>query len=191
MSRMRAVLCLAMVLFVALPAGAQFKAGIQGTIKDTSGAVIPGAAITVTSRETNKTYTTISGGRGFYRVDGLAPGQYTVSVEMPGFRKGVVENTFQAFSRAMSCGMDFIELDVQLSADQEAFVLHDETLDRTMNVAGRLANLASVQIDQINATRGNTGIPCLADVIDRLLRSTNQPLLKTWIFLDIPPNYPD
>ncbi len=86
-----------------------------------------------------------------------------------GFRVGVVENTLQAFFLAMARGMDYIELDVQLSADREAFVLHDATLDRTMNVPGRLAELAAAQVDAINATRGDAGIPRLSEVFRRVL----------------------
>ena len=86
-----------------------------------------------------------------------------------GFRVGVLENTFEAFSLALARGMDYIELDVQLSADREALVLHDATLDRTMGVAGKLADMTAVQIGAINATRGDAGVPRFSDVIRRVL----------------------
>nr|MDO8083287.1 glycerophosphodiester phosphodiesterase family protein [Candidatus Sigynarchaeum springense] len=86
-----------------------------------------------------------------------------------GFRVGVVENTLQAFSLAVARGMDYIELDVQLSADHEVFVLHDASLDRTMGVTGQLAELTASQVDAFNATRGDAGVPRLLDVFERVL----------------------
>lgn len=52
------------------------------------------------------------------------------------------ENTFAAFNKAYSLGCRFIEFDVMLSADGEAFIFHDNTLNRTTNVKGEfgLAN---------------------------------------------------
>ncbi len=74
-----------------LTANAQFRAGIQGTITDSSGGVIPGATVTVTSNETNRTYSTITSNAGFYSVPGLPPGSYTVSVNLPGFKKALLQ----------------------------------------------------------------------------------------------------
>ncbi len=84
--------CLVTLLLVTMPALAQFKAGIQGTIKDSSGAVVPGASVTVIAKETGRSYATISGDQGFYRVTGLPPGTYTVTAEMSGFKKAIIEN---------------------------------------------------------------------------------------------------
>ena len=44
------------------------------------------------------------------------------------------ENTMAAFRRALDIGVDMIELDVLLSADDQLVVFHDETLDRTTDV---------------------------------------------------------
>ncbi len=161
MSRTCAVLCLAMVLFAALPAGAQFKAGIQGTIKDTSGAVVPGAAITVTSRETNKTYTTISGGEGFYRVDGLGPGQYTVSVEMPGFKKGIVENVTVGAEEMR--GVDFtlspggIETAVTVTALPPALQTENASVSQTISLR-EIQRLPQVGRDPYELLRLTPGV---------------------------------
>ncbi|HJZ67012.1 MAG TPA: carboxypeptidase-like regulatory domain-containing protein, partial [Blastocatellia bacterium] len=83
------------VLIVAgsiVTAQAQFKASIQGTVTDASGAVVSGATITVTNAETGRSQQVITGDDGFYRASGLAPGNYTVSVEVAGFKKKVIEN---------------------------------------------------------------------------------------------------
>ena len=52
--------------------------------------------------------------------------------------KGIVENTSSAFAAAMQNNYA-IECDVQLSADGEAMVFHDDSLDRVMATAGMVS----------------------------------------------------
>jgi hypothetical protein len=89
---LRAAFCALTLLWLAATAQAQFKASIQGTVKDTSGAVISGATVTVTNQETNRSQQVTTGDEGFYRVTGLAPGRYTVSAELAGFKKRVLQD---------------------------------------------------------------------------------------------------
>jgi outer membrane receptor protein involved in Fe transport len=86
------LLCVLSILLFSLIAAAQFRAGIQGTVTDSSGAVITGATVTITSNETNRTYSTITSGTGFYYLPGLPPGSYTVSVSLPGFKRASLED---------------------------------------------------------------------------------------------------
>src|ERR1700730_14393805 len=65
---------------------AQFNSSIEGSITDSSGAVIPAAKITVTNQETGVSRSTTTSSEGFYRQVNLGRGRYTVSVEHPGFR---------------------------------------------------------------------------------------------------------
>ncbi|HEX8162484.1 MAG TPA: TonB-dependent receptor [Pyrinomonadaceae bacterium] len=65
---------------------------MQGTIKDAGGAIVPGATVTLTSKETNKSQTTTSSEEGFYRFNQLAPGAYTLSAEKSGFKKQLLDN---------------------------------------------------------------------------------------------------
>src|SRR5215472_10249779 len=64
---------------------AQIKSGtIVGTVTDPSGAVVPGADVTVTDQGTNVASTTVSDKSGAFTVPYLQPGIYTVTVEKPG-----------------------------------------------------------------------------------------------------------
>ena len=66
---------------------AQIGAGeITGVVKDPSGAVLPGTTITVTDVSTNRQRVLFSSSDGVYAVPSLAPGEYRVDVEQPGFR---------------------------------------------------------------------------------------------------------
>ena len=59
---------------------------IQGTISDPTGAVIPGAAITISTKETGQSISLKSSGSGTYSSGALVPGNYTVRVESKGFK---------------------------------------------------------------------------------------------------------
>ena len=64
---------------------------IQGTVFDQTQAVIPGAAVVVTSKSTGETRTTLTNESGNYRFDLMAAGAYTVKVSQQGF-SAVVQN---------------------------------------------------------------------------------------------------
>ena len=66
-------------------------ATVYGNVKDAQGAMVPGAAITLTSVDTGATRTAVSSENGAYRFVALTPGTYTLKVEITGFRTAVVE----------------------------------------------------------------------------------------------------
>jgi len=61
------------------------------------------------------------------------------------------ENTPSAFRLAIGQGCDMIELDVQLTADDEIVVCHDDTADRTTNGSGLLRDMTLEQIRRLDA----------------------------------------
>ncbi|MCV4939062.1 carboxypeptidase-like regulatory domain-containing protein, partial [Escherichia coli] len=70
----------------------QFRAGIQGTVTDTNGAVVPGARVSLKSNETGRTLQTVTTDAGFYSFTMLSPGTYTITVTAgDSFKKAVVE----------------------------------------------------------------------------------------------------
>lgn len=79
-------------LFLTISAYAQFGAGLEGTVTDSSGAVIPKASVQLKNNETGQTRTTTTSGEGFYRFSGLAPGRYTVAAQATGFKKQQFED---------------------------------------------------------------------------------------------------
>ena len=67
------VVLLACALVPARFASAQYRAGLQGTVTDATGAVIPDASVTILDKETNQTQTVKTDGAGTYTFNRLAP----------------------------------------------------------------------------------------------------------------------
>ena len=85
-------LALCSILFVAPLVHAQFRASIHGVVSDQQGALIPGAQLTLTDKDTNATVTTTSNGEGVYNFSALAPNHFKLSVVMKGFQTRVLDN---------------------------------------------------------------------------------------------------
>lgn len=69
------------------------------------------------------------------------------------------ENTLPAFERAIAVGSDYVELDVQASADGALVVFHDLELDRLTPLSGPLRRRTLAELREV-------GIPTLADVVE-------------------------
>jgi hypothetical protein len=78
-----------LVLFClcAVPTYAQFKASMQGTVVDPQSNAVAAAKVTVTNQATQASYNAVTNNQGFYRINELPPGNYTVDVEATGFKK--------------------------------------------------------------------------------------------------------
>ena len=91
------ILSLVFCLFLIAPrvSRAQASAGITGTVTDSSGAVITGAKVTITDVSTSVATKLVTTSAGTYSVRGLNPGRYSITVEAPGFKKEVQEQTIE------------------------------------------------------------------------------------------------
>jgi Carboxypeptidase regulatory-like domain len=68
----------------------QFTGTLQGTVQDTTGAVVVGAEVAITNQSTNVTINTTTSGNGNYIVPQLPPGNYRVTMKKPGFKMATV-----------------------------------------------------------------------------------------------------
>lgn len=87
---------------------------------------------------------------------------------------GVIENTATAFSAAMAGGYG-IECDLQVSADGEAMVYHDDALGRLTEDSGALASLSAAAIRAARFKQTNDRVLTLSDLCE--LVSGRVPLL--------------
>ena len=71
---------------VLIPTAALAQAVISGTVRDSSGAVLPGVTVEASSPALiEKVRTAVTDGTGQYRVENLRPGTYTVTMSLTGF----------------------------------------------------------------------------------------------------------
>ena len=68
-----------------------------------------------------------------------------------GFSSAAPENTRYAFEKAMECRSDFIELDVQMTADGQLVVFHDDNVDRTTDGKGKLSSMTYDELQTLSA----------------------------------------
>jgi len=80
-------------------------------------------------------------------------------------QRGIIENTATAFAAAIS-GSFGIETDLQISADGEAMVHHDDTLGRLTEGTGRLAGLSAAELRTIRFKATADRILALAELLD-------------------------
>ena len=82
------------------------------------------------------------------------------------------ENTFSAFDKALSLGVDQVELDVQFSEDGHIVVIHDDDLDRTTNGSGPVSAHTLAQLRSFDAGSwfgpeyAGERIPSLGEVLE-------------------------
>ncbi len=77
------------LLFTQLLCAQVITATISGTVTDSTGAVVPGAAVSVRQVETGITHAATTDGAGRYRVSSLESGNYEVSANLTGFQSMV------------------------------------------------------------------------------------------------------
>ena len=89
----RAVFSLALLLglFPASTAFAQFGASLNGTVADSTGAVIPGATVTLTNTDTQQKRTATSSDGGAYNFGELGPGVYDLTASAANFTTATIK----------------------------------------------------------------------------------------------------
>ena len=109
---------MAICLFAPLAARAQDTANIVGTVMDPTGAVIPGAGITVSNPDKGYLRDLVSDSAGAYTAPKVPIGSYVITGEAPGFRKlvrtGITLDVGQTLrvDLAMTVGQVSQEVDV-------------------------------------------------------------------------------
>ncbi|MDA8020327.1 MAG: hypothetical protein MPN21_23050 [Thermoanaerobaculia bacterium] len=131
-------------------------------------------------------------------LDEFFDGSWPRVIAHRGFSAEAPENTMVAIEKAIEARADMVEFDVLLSRDGEVVLIHDETLDRTTDGRGRVADrdLASLRELDAGAWFGANSsgerfagerIPTLGDVLDatagRILINVE---IKTEAIFDLP-----
>ncbi len=121
-------------------AGAQtFKATLVGEVKDTNGAAVPGATVTVSEKATARSQTVTSNADGGFTVTQLPPGTYEVTVEAPGFKRtvqtGLVLETEQ--TQRLNLVLEVGNVSETISVTAEVPVVNTDTSDKGEVITNR------------------------------------------------------
>src|SRR5947209_4852056 len=148
---MRRSIVLAAVLLVvlAIPSFAQrITATIRGTVTDTTGAVVPGANVTVKGEETGYTRSTLTNSSGVYSFPELPIGTYAVEVSLTGFKsatiRGVALNV--ADDRAVNVRLETGTLTESVTVEVPAVAVK--------TIGGEVAGLVTGQQGRARALNG-------------------------------------
>jgi hypothetical protein len=120
-------------------------ATIRGNIQDSSGAVLPGANVTVTNVGTKSVQHTVSDDRGQYQVAGLFPGTYDIRVELSGFK--TYERKAVALSPNDTRGID-VRLDIGEQTETVTVTAQQELIQTQTGAREGVLNAA--QIDNLS-----------------------------------------
>jgi hypothetical protein len=131
------------------PLLAQITAGrIGGTVTDTSGAVVPGATITVTSNATGIVQTVNSGSSGDYLFQAVYPGVYTLKAKAPGFQQfidnGIHVNTQNNTAIDVKLTVGTVDQKVTVTAAAPLLQTQDASVGQT--VSGQQVNDMPLQV---------------------------------------------
>src|SRR5215212_3882726 len=115
-------LIVALAGIVLMPALAHAQASLTGTVKDTSGAVLPGVTVEAASPVLiEKVRTAVTDGNGRYQIVDLRPGTYTVTFTLTGFNTSKRDNVALAGSSG-----SVIDTELRVGALEETITVTGE-----------------------------------------------------------------
>ncbi len=132
-----------LVIFPAIATAQTNNGQISGTVRDSSGGVLPGVTVTVTNINTNISRAEVTNASGTYIVTSLPFGPYTVSVELPGFRKA--EKTGIQLPPDGRITADFSLNVGSMSETVDVVAVRGETVNRTSGEIARTIDGAQVR----------------------------------------------
>ena len=141
--------CASLIAFL-LPATlaySQATGTISGTVQDSSGAIVPNAAIVFHNTETSTDRNTTSDGAGLYTLQNLQPGSYVLTASAPGF--GAIKQTV-----IVNVGTR-VDIDIKLPISSASEVV-EVTTDTSVQV-----NTATPEVSQVITQQQVSQLPSL------------------------------
>jgi glycerophosphoryl diester phosphodiesterase len=116
--------------------------------------------------------------------DVRTPGERAFIASHRGGGATAPENTLPAIQAALTGGFDYVEVDVALTVDRQAVLMHDSTVDRTTDGHGRVGDLTFDAVRALDAGAWfdpqftGTPVPTFAEFLDVLSASTGRALIE-------------
>jgi len=140
-----------------LSAFAQFSSGIEGTVTDQSGAIVPGAKVTITDTRLGVAKTTTTNEAGYFRIDSIAASTYTVQIQTNAFKtweqKDLILQVGEIRTVAPVLELGSVSANVNVSATLESVdlvsaktgaTIADTTVDETPLIGQNVFGLAAL-----------------------------------------------
>ena len=165
---------LVLLLFasIVIPVAVHAQATIAGTVRDASGAVLPGVSVEASSATLiEKARTAVTDGSGQYRLINLPPGSYALTMSLQGFttvRREGLELTAAAVTT--------IDVEMRLGSVEETITVTGATPIVDIQSANRGVTLSSDVVNQLPSTRGYNA---LVQLIPSITSSTSNQVQIT------------
>jgi hypothetical protein len=164
-----------LLAIVLVPSLAAAQASLAGTVRDASGAVLPGVTVEAASPALiERTRTAVTDGTGQYRITELRPGTYALTFTLPGFttvqREGVAVSGIAVIT---------IDADMRVGGVQETITVTGETPIVDVQSTRRQAVIDSEVVNTLPASRGYGNILMAVPAVQvNLLNSATDPTMQ-------------
>ncbi|PYR37132.1 MAG: hypothetical protein DMF93_18450 [Acidobacteria bacterium] len=147
MPRLLQAILAALLALSAIPASAQTGDGsLRGYVRDQQGGVLPGVTVTVKSPDLLAPVSAVSDTAGYYRLNNLPPGQYTLTADLAGFaaykREGILMRAGSTFSVDIEMTLSTVQESVTVTGESPMIETSKPT--STLNIQGELLRAAPV-----------------------------------------------
>lgn len=110
---------------------------ITGTVTDSTGAVLPGAKVTVTQKDTLTTRTVVTNATGQFNVSSIPPATYTVSIEAQGFKRYVQDIVLLADQiRSMDIRLEIGQANQQVTVEESSVQVNTVSQELSQVIEG-------------------------------------------------------
>src|ERR1017187_9600431 len=134
---------------------------LVGTVSDASGKVVPNAKVTAVETLTADTYSGVTNGQGYYSVEFVRVGTYSVTVESPGFQKatttGIIVDIDQTVRTNFTLAVGALTQTVAVEATVAAIKTDDASVSEVLN-ARNIAELPLSGRDPMQLARMTPGV---------------------------------
>ena len=142
---------------------------ITGTVTDSTGAVVPNATVTVTNQGTKDTRTATSTAKGFYTVENLPDGNYTVTTTLAGFQQSTISNLHldPGQRRGQDVKLTVGDVNTKVQVDANAIAVQTESAESGGTISAK--EVANLMLNGRNFQQLATIVPGVSSI-----KGTNQ-----------------
>jgi len=128
----------------------EFRGRVQGLVTDTSGAVAPGVPVTLKNAETGVEATRSTNEQGRYIFDYVDPGTYSLSTQLPGFKKFTQQNIL-----VQQRGDVTVDVKLEIGAISESITVDTTPVGLELNTSTRDLTIETKMVRELPSNTRN------------------------------------